>query len=416
MSFSTKRSSFLLISSIVTSSSFLVACGGGGGSDDHSTSSPSQPTTPTQPTTPSQPTVPTQPTTPTQPSTEMLAETSTLPALPVNSLPLSLAGDSDSINALKEGIYTTDLVTVMTMGGGTVDCPSGGSVACPSITKYQSNAENKIDVTTWAYMPNSKQWIELRADSGEFNSVLESGNIYSDGEKWSTTSVDFSKVSSVLADNALKFPFGSSEISLSGLSKSMSPSTSSIMGGVGYSADAKSITYQIGVTKGQYISLDEAGFWKKTDDGATYSSLAKFRAAHIQKENPVCFVADNWDKGLVFNPNQTGATVYKIGSSCENKIDSTSLAINLTEGVKTISGKQIIYLSQSPATTSITKNTSESQFLWAFGLSDKGIPAQGKAYQTGYISKVDGNFYNKVSVLEWLIAKHGYSATLALPN
>ena len=418
MSFSIKKSSFLLLSSIFASSSLLVACGGGG-SSDHSTPSPNQPTTPTQPTTPIEPTTPTQPTeptTPTQPNSDILAETSTLPALPVNSLPLSLTGDLDSVNALKEGVYTTQLVTVMVMGGGAVDCPSGGSVACPSITKYQSNAEGKIEVSTWAYMPNTKQWIELRANSSEFNNVFKNGDIYTDGNQWSTTGVDFSEIPSVSANNILNFSFGSSTISLSGISKTVTPSASSVMGGVGYSADAKSITYQVGLTKGQYISLDETGFWKKTDDGSVYSSLAKFRAAHIQKENPVCLIVDSWDKGLIFNPSQTGATVYKIGGGCENQIDTTIAAVNLTEGVKTISGKQVIYLSQSSTTTSMTKNTSESQFLWALGLSEKGIPAQGKAYQAGYITKVDGDFYNKAAVLEWLIAKHGYTTTLAMPN
>lgn len=408
MSFLVKKSSFLLASTIFASSTLLVECGGG--SDGNSTSSQTQPV-------PTDPVSPTQPTTPTGPiNQDILAETSTLPALPVNSLPLSLVGDIDAINALKEGVYTTQLVTVMVFGGGTVDCPSGGSVACPSVTKYQSDTDGKINVTTWAYMPNSKQWIELDSDDGAFNDVFGLGDIYSDGEKWSSTGVDFTKTSGALADNILKYSFGNSEIAVSGISTNINPVNSSIMGGVNYSANAKSISYQIGVTKGQYINLEEAGFWKETDDGGTYSSLAKYRTAHTQKESLLCFRAINWDNGLVFNANQTGATLYKIGSACENKIDPKIPPVSLAEGVKTIAGKQIIYLAQSTNTTSITNNTSESQFLWALGLSDKGIPAQGKAYQAGYITHVNGDFYNQTTVLEWLISKHGYNANLAFPN
>ena len=196
-------------------------------------------------------------------------------------------------------------------------------------------------------MPNTKQWIELTANSGEFNNVFKSGDIYTDGNQWSTTGVDFSKISSVSANNILNFSFGSSTISLSGISKTVTPSASSVMGGVGYSADAKSITYQVGLTKGQYISLDETGFWKKTDDGNVYSSLAKFRAAHIQKENPVCFIVDSWDKGLIFNPSQTGATVYKIGGGCENQIDTALLHKGLkgraTLSESNLSGNLISY-------------------------------------------------------------------------
>lgn len=428
MLLSTKYSSTLMMSSVLASSMFLVACGGGSSSESNSSTTdpttPTNPTTPTDPTTPTNPTTPTDPTTPTNPTiltnpqnSDLLIETSTLPSLPVNNFPLDSTGDLASLDALKEGVYTTSMVTIISIGGNTaIDCPSGGSVACPSINKYQLDNNGSIIVSSWAYMPNSKKWIELSASGGAFNNVFILGNTFSDGGQWSNTALNFSKISGTQVNNSINFTYGDTGVTVSGITKNMAPASSSIMAGVTYSNNAQTINYLAALSKGQYISLDESGFWKKTDDGNTYTSIAKYRAAHTIKDNPICFKAQSWDVGLVFNATQTGATQYKIGGGCENKVDVSSSVINLAEGIKTIANKQIIYIGQNPNLTSIGNNTSESQFLWAFALSSKNIPAQGRAYQAGYVGKVNAEFYNKAALLEWLIAKQGYNASLALPN
>ena len=386
-------------------------------------STPLTPLTPATPVKPSTPLTPLTPATPIKPSTPPvtngpLVDTAILPNMPVNSQPLSLAGDAAAISAFSTGVYTTSNLRIIGMGNQTIDCPAQGNTnttTCPGIVKYQLDQNNKLIVSGWAYMPISKKWIQLSEKTGVFDRSFGFGDLYYDGSNWSKSNFELAKMSARTTPTTLSYNLGRTELSIIGHVAAPSPASQSVMGGVGYSSNAKALSYRVAITQGEYMTLKKAGFWKKADDGNTYQSLAAFRAAHTQKTQPLCLTVDTSDQGVVFNPNQVGAQFVKLNGICALQLDERVAAVNTEEGVKTLAGRQVIYLGQDPKART-SNNSSESQFLWALALTDAGTPAQGKAYQKGYVSNVSDEFYNEAAILDWLKAKHGYNASLALPQ
>lgn len=398
----TSPSSVILMGSILASSTILVACGGGsgdGGSDQPTTTESRGPSTSTPPAV----------------VNGSLTDTGMLPSMPSNHNPLSLVGDPAAISALRTGIYTTTHLNIVGVNSDKIDCPIGSEVICAGIVKYQLDQNNKMNIESWAYMPNSKQWVPLSTKSSAFDDAFSSGNIFSDGTDWHKSSMAFSKIPANILANSLTYNLGHTEFTMVGNVATPTPANNSKMAGVGYSSDAKTFSYRVGVSKGEYITLSKAGFWGKADDGKTYQSLAAFRMAHTQKNQALCLTADHSRQGVVFYPNQVGAQFVKLNGICDIKLDERVAAVNTEEGVKTIAGRQVIYLGQDPQSRS-DKNSSESQFLLVLALTDAGTPAQGKAYQKGYVSNVSDEFYNEAAILDWLKAKHGYNANLALPQ
>lgn len=398
-----KSLQIVLCTSIWATSILLTGCGG---SSDNKTEVvsvlPTKPTTPTQPTTPA-------------PTTKLLPE-SPLPALPNNDRPLSLGRDANAMQALQNGLYTTSVNTIITIGsnGNTYDCDgskkdtSGQLVYCNVVTRFKYDANSKRMVSNnWIFEPNKNTWsiIELTDDKRNFYRPFyqDSEGVGSDGNQWFNDTLDLKNQSANLDNGALVYHLGQAQFLLTMIPTTLGGNTKNK---VTFSNGAMTYNPQINLIQGQYINLEKRGIWKESDDGNAYASLADYRNAHTNKNSAVCFYPIDWSSGIVFNSSQTGAQLYKLSAGCKLPIDESQGSSSLAEGVKTINNRQVIYLSQKPDATSINADTSSVQFLWAIALNDKGIPSQGKAYQAGYAKRGDTDYFNRIAIADVLKAQN----------
>ena len=352
-------------------------------------------------------------------------DTNSLPTLPSNDQPLALNKNSAAIQTLADqGIYKTTSSTILSFGGGKYDCDGkntdalGETIYCQVVTKYKYDSASKnITSVNWIYEPTKQSWrkITLNGDDRNFYNPFshDSNGLVSDGKKWLTAKLDLKKTPAVIDNGSLTYTIGDAKFLLTLPTTSLANNYS---GGVTYSTDAKKYVPQINLIKGEYISLEKRGIWDNSDDGNVYNTLGEYRSKHISKDSVVCFYPMDWSAGVVFDKNQSTATRYKLDTGCGTTIKNDTTPIMLTEGVKTIADKKVIYLSNVPDNY-LADNTSENQFLYAVALNSKGIPAQGKAYQEGYAEQefTRNPYLNRTAVIDRLKVKNVSVAKKDLP-
>ena len=294
--------------------------------------------------------------------------------------------------------------TTFLIGGAGYECDgknkdaSGQAILCSFVTKYKYDANSKKIVSeNWVYQPTKKTWstIALIDDDKNFFKIFYQnyeGNT-GDGKQWYNDAIDFKTTPSVIDNGVLSYSFGQAKFLLSFI-----PSNLTSNNKIQHTSGAESYNTQVNLVEGEYLSLDKRGVWSKSDDGNGYRTLGEYRNAHTNTGNVLCLYPLNWNAGIVFNSNQPNAQLYQLTAGCSDTIDTKVDSIALTEGVKTIGNKKVIYLSQKPVTLRSDEATSSYQYLYAIALNDKGIPTQGKAYQVGYAEKSSEQYYNKAAL------------------
>ncbi|WP_207401757.1 hypothetical protein [Psychrobacter pygoscelis] len=363
---------------------------------------------------------------PTNPKpTETLVDTNSLPTLPSNDQPLALNKNKAAIQTLADqGIYKVTSSTILGFGSGKYECDGkntdalGKTIYCQIVTqyKYDSASKNIVSVN-WIYEPTKQSWRKItliRDDRNFYNPFFhDSYGLVSDGKKWLTTKLDLKNTPAVIDNGSLAYTIGDAKFLLTLPTTSLANNHSR---GVTYSADAKKYVPQINLIKGEYLSLNKRGTWDKSDDGNVYKTLGEYRSKHISKESVLCFYPMDWSAGIVFDKNHSTATRYKLATGCGTTIKNDTTPVMLTEGVKTIADKKVIYLSNVPNNYR-ADNTSGNQFLYAVALNSEGVPAQGKAYQKGYAEQefTHDPYLNRTAVLDRLKVENVSVAKKDLP-
>jgi hypothetical protein len=400
----------------------VAGCGGGGGdiptdqtppppSTDTTTPpapapDPAPPPAPTPTPPPAPAPDPAPPPTPT-PTPPELTDTATQPSVPGNGAPMSFTRDLAAELSLADGGYTFAPTHIVGIGAQNTDCPSGGTVICPSFDRITLDSQGKWTVDSWAYMPITKQWLQVFPNS---SLILSFTDTYSAGNTWIIGSPDFSKTTGqqqngqwqfALDGNAV-YALSASGTLLSGTNINSSiGSTNSTLGA--FTGTAGSIDLYFVQQSGQLFLSEAGGFWAinnspSTDDAATYANLASFRQSHINK--PYCLdnaVGSGYN--VSFDPS-SGANFTKSTGICSGS-GLTAIGSSV-EGVTTVAGRKFIVLAPVAAMLS-SSNSSVNQFLIGISLADSGVAAQGKILQPGYIYTKKG-LLNKAAFIQIMTA------------
>jgi hypothetical protein len=361
----------------------LVGCGGGGdgGSDGGGGSGSGGGSSGASPTPPE------------------LTDTATQPSPSANTFPITFTRDASIDPSLADGVYVFQQVHVITIGGGTNDCPTTGTITCPSFSRLALNNQGKWIADSWAYMPITKKWVSLSTIANSSVSLrLGSADAYSAGNSWINGAPDFSKLTGQQNSGQWEWSFdGGAVYKLSASSTSLSGSNINSSPALGtYTGTASSIDLYFVQDSGQLFLSETGGSWgaSSTDDPAMYVNLASFRQNHINK--PYCLynvIGSGYN--VRFNPS-SGANFTKHIGICSAS-NPTSIGSS-AEGVTTVAGRKLILL--SPVTEMLSsENSSVSQFLIGISLSNSGVAARGKVFQSGYIY-TKKNMLNKAALIQ----------------
>lgn len=394
----------LMPSLLMVLTASLIGCGGSSGGDsDNQSSQPVKPETPN--------TVTPKPELPVQPERVELKDTSALPLLPLNDSPLNIEASIEGLDDLKNGIYDIDIGRYDDDNPQGYSCTDKNRKYCTFVKQYKLNESlNQILEKHWMYEPTLKQWFSVDNGITEdpfYNLVFTGDNLNYNGKWGNRSELGYPSYKS-------NFRIGAGELIFDKGSSKYKVIIESIM----LAGGAKRYNINFLLTEGEVITLDDVNFFSGENlsgDKNKYLTLKDYRDAHSSIENLVC--APNLSKsGLVFNKDTLGATIYTIQPNCTYIIDYNVSSQTLQEGVKTVAGKKVIYLSNSTdISLESSKNTSQQQYLTAIALDSNGVAQMGKSYQPGFGYSTETQIYDRKGIYQYMEATTNDPEALVLP-
>lgn len=380
---------FLALSMSITLVASLAGCGGSGDSDSKSTVPSVEQPKPIEPTKP----IPVKP----NPEPQVLEDTSTLPGLPINDNPLDFTPSFVGIDDLKAGIFDIRIGQYNDNNPQGYNCTTEKGSYCTFVKRYKLDEEKNLIVEQhWMYEPTIKQWLSIDNGIPEdlfYNRVFTGDTLNFNGRWGNRNELGSPSYRSNfrVGNGELVFDKGSSKYKV-------------IVEPITLAGGAKRYNINFMLTEGQVIALDDVSFFSGQDesgDNKSYSTLKNYRDSHSSVENLVCI--PDLSSGLVFNEKILGATLYAIYSACTYDIDNKVLPIVLEEGVRSISGRKVIYLS-NPTDMKLqsSNSTSEQQYHLAIALGSDGVAQIGKAYQPGFGYSLETRLYDRKGVYQYM--------------
>lgn len=349
------------------------------------------------------------------PLTELLDEVP-LPALIENNLPDKTVGDEFSINQLQSELYS---IQWSNLDGdhSAPDCPKGSVLKCPSFTRYQLSRDGRILARTWAYLPLSNNWVEIKSFIHAFDQLFDQGQVIGDGRAWQEQAPFVSSWTWNISKDHMRYTLGAADIKVIGTQRAISEIQDANFRKFIPQPKLKAVQWRMELLQGEYLSLRPFGFnpsileKPKQDPDFNFLGMAKFRRA-LTKDDAFCFEMNGVSQLLQFEPLRIGAKVFDKAEKCKTPMEPLPLnpktnMTQLQEGVKTIFDRQVIYLTQMSRPSS-GATTSSSQYYWALSNDSKNNPVYGKAYQKGFIQAIPVMFYDATIVQDWLAANSNY--------